>query len=103
MKGRDLFPIGLSQQCVTGGDLSGTFWNTALPSLRNRPGFSLPAFPPVLEVGVGTEEFSENHLMSGPFSSAHLLLLFMLDLYSVLIVKLANVDGQKEKKKKKAP
>lgn len=39
--------------------------------------------------------------MSGLCSASRLLLLFRLDPYLVLIVKLANVDGQKEKKKGK--
>lgn len=79
---------------MAGGRLEWHIWNFALPGL-NPPGFPVGAGR-----GCSHELVSaENHLVSGLCSASRLLLLFRLDPYLVLIVKLANVDGQKEKKK----
>lgn len=80
---------------MAGGRLEWHIWNFALPGL-NPPGFP---------VGVGrgcSHELvsAENHLVSGLCSASRLLLLFRLDPYLVLIVKLANGRWTERKKKK---
>lgn len=81
---------------MAGGRLEWHIWNFALPGL-NPPGFPVGAGR-----GCSHELVSaENHLVSGLCSASRLLLLFRLDPYLVLIVKLANGRWTERKKKRK--